>query len=239
MPSLMPGLMPGLMLAQPTQHSLAFSLHTVADTQSGSALYGLDDLDAADAARAMQQLRLQQGGQTQLLPHLRKIQGIAVAGYLHGRFCVHNLDASQGETSLIADFCRRLDAPSSTLYGYEIQDSMAVLHCRGLIQRATGTRKIPLDLADALTGAASAPPLNELMQLLGLPTIDAGLTQAQICALRAVQIYLLVLRQQHFNASLDAAGLASAEQDIRTQLGAKSEPLWQEFLRNWPAWPAQ
>lgn len=225
------------------ENTLAFSLITAADTGHGAKLYGLRGLDAEDAARAMQQIRLQHTGDVQPPPHLREIKHIAVAGHVHGKFFISHLDDSQGESSLLADFYRRSADAHTTLLGYDLRDTLAVLRCRALINKtsvlANGSNselgRDPQDLAQPLTASAEAPVLEELLSLMGLPAADAKASEADGCLQRAVQIYLLHLRQRQLNEGLHSA---KAEQEIRSYLVDQSkrdsESLWRLFLDNWP-----
>jgi len=217
----------------PAKNTLAFSLTTVPDAEGGRQLFGLEGLNDEDSARAMQQLQIQRSGHERLPPHLQKIETLAVAGVVDGDFRVHTLDQSQGEASLIADFFRRLADSHTQILTYRADEQLPILRCRALINRISGGQGDAFDLAECLGGQGNAPPLNELIQLQGLPALPKKAEATAIAQMRAVQIYLLYLRQLVLQGRIDVAALASAEHKVHQQLNAESEPYWQQFMHGW------
>lgn len=218
------------------RNTLAFSVQTAPDVATGHLLYGLDGLDDADTARAMQHIRMQQHGTQDLPVHQHKVTAIAVAGLVQGRFTLVSLGQGADEAAILADFYRRVTHPDTLMLSYGGTQHLPILRCRALMHGVVGGRDDQLDLATWLAGTADDyPPLDEIMSVQGLPQQSPDLSPTAQAQTRAVQVYLQYLRYACWQGQLTEAEIPQHEQDIRAALEASKASHWQSFLNNWPA----
>lgn len=219
-----------------SQTVLAFCVQTAPDVDAGHRLYGLDGLDDADTARAMQHIRMQQQGTEDLPVHQQKITAIAVAGFIQGRFSVVDLGESGDESTVLEDFYRRISHANTLMLSYGGTQYLPILRFRGLMHGITGGADKQQDLA-AWLGATpgDCPPLDEIMAVQALPRLPLpALSCTALAQTRAVQVYLLYLRYACWQGQLVKTQIPAQELELKTALQACEAPHWREFLDGWP-----
>lgn len=222
------------MLSTPLGTALAFSVYTTPDVTAGHRLYGLEGLDDADTARAMQHIRMQQHGTQDLPAYQQKVTAIAVAGWVQDRFSVINLGHGVDEAAILEDFYRRITTVDTLMLSYGGALYLPTLRCRALMHGVLGGSDSQVDLATWLTGTTDDyPSLDELMGAQGLPQQPPDLTPMAQTQTQAVQVYLLYLRYACWQGQLKRSQIPSFEQAIRSDLEAEKAPHWHLFLRNW------
>lgn len=173
---------------------LAFDIETVPDLAGGRLVFGLDDLDDEDVARAMATRRRQEVGSEFPRLHLHRIVAISLAGVIHDRFRVWSLgDPEDPEQRLIERFFDGVerfvpDLVSWNGNGFDIP----VIHHRALIHGISAPRywesgagdssfrfnnyinryhERHTDLMDVLScyQLRGAAPLDQIATMCGLP----------------------------------------------------------------------
>lgn len=176
------------------QPVLAFDIETVPDVAGARELFGLDDLDEGDVARALFHRRVQETGRDFLPHHLHRVCAIAVALWRGDDFRLWSLgDPDDDEAELIGRFFDGVERYRPTLVSWNGSGfDLPVLHYRALRCRVqapcyweTGDSDAGFrfnnyqnrfherhtDLMDVLAGhqGRASAPLDEVAQLLGLP----------------------------------------------------------------------
>lgn len=172
-----------------------FDIETVPDVVSGRKLYGLDNMNDAETAEAMFQLRREEtGGSDFLRLHLQRIVTISVVLRSQNQCKVWSLgDVESSEQELIERFFAGIEKYSPILVSWNGSGfDMPVLHYRALLHGISAPRYWEIgeteqsfrwnnylsryhyrhtDLMDVLAGyqARANAPLNEIAVMLGLP----------------------------------------------------------------------
>lgn len=173
---------------------MVFDIETVPDVEGGRRIFGLEDLDDADAARAMMQLRIGQTGRDFLAHHLQRIVAISVVFRRQDSCQVWSLgDEDSDEPEILKRFFAGLEKYTPTLVTWNGSGfDLPVIHYRSLKHSIQAPRYWELgeedgsfrfnnyinrfqwrhtDLMDVLAGyqMRSAAPLDQIATLLGFP----------------------------------------------------------------------
>lgn len=172
----------------------AFDIETVPDVEAGRRLHGLEGLSDADVARAMFQLRRQETGGSEFLPHhLQRVVAISIVMRNRDTFKVWSLgEPSAPEAELVARFFDGIERYTPDLVSWNGRGfDLPVLHYRALLHGVSAPRYWEtgdsdqsfrwnnylgrfhwrhIDLMDVLSGyAGRGAPLDQVAQLLGFP----------------------------------------------------------------------
>ncbi len=172
-----------------------FDIETIPDIQAGKKLYGLQDLADTDVVAAMQQLRRQQTGGSDFLPHyLQRIVAISVVLRSHDKLKVWSLgDTDASEQELLERFFAGIDKFTPTLVSWNGSGfDLPVIHYRALLHGVCAPRYWDTgnddnnfrwnnylnrfhdrhtDLMDVIAGyqTRANAPLDKIATLLGFP----------------------------------------------------------------------
>lgn len=173
---------------------LTFDIETIPDIDNAKKIYGLEDLNDADAWQAIQVKRLEKAG-TDFLPHyLQKIIAISIVYQDHQSIKIWSIGHDgESESEIISRFFLGLEKHQPTIISWNGQGfDLPVLHYRSLLHHIQAPiywengENFPeykwnnyfnryhyrhVDLMDVLSGFQNRAfaPLDELAQMMGLP----------------------------------------------------------------------
>tara|TARA_R110000868_G_scaffold144960_3_gene364487 strand:+ start:1003 stop:1767 length:765 start_codon:yes stop_codon:yes gene_type:complete len=173
---------------------LVFDIETIPDVEAGRKIYGLEDLNDADAAEAMFLARREKNGTNFLPTHLQKVAAISVVLRTADKVNVWSLgELASDERDIIQRFYDGVERYTPTLVSWNGSGfDLPVLHYRALANKISAPRywdngcddntfkwnnylsrfhERHTDLMDVLAAyqARANAPLDEVATMLGFP----------------------------------------------------------------------